>query len=187
MRGRGGDPAVSLHPTIPDPARGPTPVLELEDAESPFVPGLRVTSKVGTRPGAVPFSPANAIVVGTIRMGFGHHRIAYAATSWALGAGKKTYFHDLVRSMYVCMYRHTLRSYTSAGSARAPAGVSFWRWECGSDRRWEAARLCCLIRQLHLPPVGHRGSDTVVVMEVAVGSWKLEVEVELEVMAEVVV
>jgi hypothetical protein len=25
------------------------------------------------------------LVVGTIRMGFGHHRIAYAATSWGLG------------------------------------------------------------------------------------------------------
>ena len=29
-------------------------------------------------------------------MGFGHHRIAYAASSWALGSGKATYFHDLL-------------------------------------------------------------------------------------------
>ena len=35
-------------------------------------------------------------MVGTIRMGFGHHRIAYAASSWALASGKATYFHDLL-------------------------------------------------------------------------------------------
>ncbi|CAN0417969.1 unnamed protein product [Discosporangium mesarthrocarpum] len=29
-------------------------------------------------------------------MGFGHHRIAYSACSWALGAGMGTYFHDLL-------------------------------------------------------------------------------------------
>jgi len=71
--------------------------IALEDAESPFVPSLRVTSKAGSRAGATGFkAPAEAIVVGTIRMGFGHHRIAYAATSWALGAGRPTYFHDLL-------------------------------------------------------------------------------------------
>lgn len=57
----------------------------------------------------------NHIVIGTIRMGFGHHRIAYAACSWALAGDKdnilsytdsaltvkdnvttKVYFHDLL-------------------------------------------------------------------------------------------
>jgi len=38
-----------------------------------------------------------AIIVGTIRMGFGHHRIAYAACSWALATKKyEVYFHDLL-------------------------------------------------------------------------------------------
>jgi len=36
------------------------------------------------------------LVIGTIRMGFGHHRIAYAACSWAQESGKSTYFHDLL-------------------------------------------------------------------------------------------
>ena len=29
-------------------------------------------------------------------MGFGHHRIAYAASSWGLASAKATYFHDLL-------------------------------------------------------------------------------------------
>jgi hypothetical protein len=38
-----------------------------------------------------------SLVVGTIRMGFGHHRIAYAATSWGLGdTNRDVYFHDLL-------------------------------------------------------------------------------------------
>ena len=39
---------------------------------------------------------AKALVVGTIRMGFGHQRIAYAASSWAVAAKKHVYFHDLL-------------------------------------------------------------------------------------------
>jgi hypothetical protein len=37
------------------------------------------------------------LVVGTICMGFGHHQIAYAATSWGLGdTNRDVYFHDLL-------------------------------------------------------------------------------------------
>jgi hypothetical protein len=36
-------------------------------------------------------------MVGTICMGFGHHRIAYAATSWGVGdTNRDVYFHDLL-------------------------------------------------------------------------------------------
>lgn len=36
------------------------------------------------------------VVVATIRMGFGHHRLAYSACSWALQEGYTTIFHDLL-------------------------------------------------------------------------------------------
>ena len=36
------------------------------------------------------------IVVATIRMGFGHHRLAYSACSWAIAKGYTTIFHDLL-------------------------------------------------------------------------------------------
>lgn len=71
--------------------------LQLAETPSPFVSGLRVTSNFATSGSGVKMeAPPGALVVGTIRMGFGHHRIAYAATSWALGSGKATYFHDLL-------------------------------------------------------------------------------------------
>ena len=38
----------------------------------------------------------NTVVVATIRMGFGHHRLAYSACSWALSMGYTTIFHDLL-------------------------------------------------------------------------------------------
>mmetsp|Transcript_41431 Transcript_41431/g.96877 ORF Transcript_41431/g.96877 Transcript_41431/m.96877 type:complete len:518 (-) Transcript_41431:516-2069(-) len=71
--------------------------VSLASKASPFVDGLLVTSCDGAVEGASPMaSPEKgAVVVGTIRMGFGHHRIAYAAASWGLAAGK-TYFHDLL-------------------------------------------------------------------------------------------
>ncbi|CAK0797021.1 unnamed protein product, partial [Prorocentrum cordatum] len=78
--------------------------LPLAQKESPFVRGLRVTSRLAqaaadadaAAPQALTAWPANSVVVGTIRMGFGHHRIAYAATSWGLKRGAPTYFHDFL-------------------------------------------------------------------------------------------
>jgi hypothetical protein len=73
--------------------------LPLAQEESPYVPGLMVTSREGTREGSVPLPPSEAkggLIVGTIRMGFGHHRIAYAAASWGVASGRTTYFHDLL-------------------------------------------------------------------------------------------
>mmetsp|Transcript_19895 Transcript_19895/g.24558 ORF Transcript_19895/g.24558 Transcript_19895/m.24558 type:complete len:534 (+) Transcript_19895:114-1715(+) len=36
------------------------------------------------------------VVVGTIRMGFGHHRIAYSTASWSVDNASQTYFHDFL-------------------------------------------------------------------------------------------
>ena len=59
---------------------------------SPHVEGLRVT----TAGDGIDEPDAKALVVATIRMGFGHQRIAYAASSWAVAAKKHVYFHDLL-------------------------------------------------------------------------------------------
>jgi hypothetical protein len=61
-----------------------------------------VTSAVGTCDDTVPMPPPGkngALIVGTIRMGFGHHRIAYAASSWGIASGRTTYFHDLLNDV----------------------------------------------------------------------------------------
>ena len=74
-------------------------VLKTEDSDK--VPGLKVTSRGNGGGAATGYDKSKLppVVVGTIRMGFGHHRIAYAATSWGLGAGdsnRETWFHDFL-------------------------------------------------------------------------------------------
>lgn len=102
-------------------------VVKLASVESPHVAGLQVTERAEARvdgggSGKVPSLLAKDVVVdpekpeplviGTIRMGFGHHRIAYAACSWAMqvdsdappsatyptstSKDRTTYFHDLL-------------------------------------------------------------------------------------------
>lgn len=83
--------------------------LELTASESDKVPGLMITRRKTSASSSPPqdsvvndTSKPVPIVIGTIRMGFGHHRIAYAASSWALESSKtaksnrKTYFHDFL-------------------------------------------------------------------------------------------
>jgi len=82
--------------------------IPLEVASSPHVEGLRVSRKlVGNDNNnddddaisveqLIQESDKTPIVIATIRMGFGHHRLAYSAASWALQTGHPTVFHDLL-------------------------------------------------------------------------------------------
>mmetsp|Transcript_1115 Transcript_1115/g.2406 ORF Transcript_1115/g.2406 Transcript_1115/m.2406 type:complete len:592 (-) Transcript_1115:54-1829(-) len=71
--------------------------IKLGYQPSPFVKGLVATKKLqgGLSPMSLDLSK-KPLVVGTIRMGFGHHRIAYSAASWGLASGAFTFFHDLL-------------------------------------------------------------------------------------------
>lgn len=70
--------------------------VPLKTIDSDKVDGLKVTQRAPEE--SELNSDIPPLVVGTIRMGFGHHRIAYATTSWGLDAdsGRDTYFHDLL-------------------------------------------------------------------------------------------
>lgn len=81
--------------------------IPLELFSSPHIPGLRVSRLAGDTAPADDVislekflddskSGKKPIVVATIRMGFGHHRLAYSAVSWALSQGHPTVFHDLL-------------------------------------------------------------------------------------------
>lgn len=89
-----------------------TPV-ELECTKSPHVEGLYVSRQAASEGGSacteetIPIEkvleikqPGHAskppVIVATIRMGFGHHRIAYSACSWAMERGHTTVFHDFL-------------------------------------------------------------------------------------------
>uniref|UniRef100_A0A7S4U6W7 Uncharacterized protein n=1 Tax=Guillardia theta TaxID=55529 RepID=A0A7S4U6W7_GUITH len=71
--------------------------IKLGYQSSPFVKGLVATKRLqeGLSPMSLDLSK-KPLVVGTIRMGFGHHRIAYSAASWGLASGSFTFFHDLL-------------------------------------------------------------------------------------------
>jgi len=90
-----------------------TAPMELECTKSPHVEGLYVSRQAASEGGSA--SPEGAIpiekvlevkqpghknkppvIVATIRMGFGHHRIAYSACSWAMERGHTTIFHDFL-------------------------------------------------------------------------------------------
>jgi len=100
--------------------------LPLKAEESDKVPGLKVTKRAASSTEATTTKKSKPpLVVGTIRMGFGHHRIAYAATSWGLGPDpskdeRDTYFHDLlnIESEEATMIHDTDKLY-SKGSRMA--------------------------------------------------------------------
>jgi hypothetical protein len=84
--------------------------IPLEVISSPHVEGLRVCRKLSGSDAVsvdqlLQESDKKPIVIATIRMGFGHHRLAYSAASWALQTGHTTIFHDLLSiesGMCVC-------------------------------------------------------------------------------------
>lgn len=68
----------------------------LKTMASDKVDGLIVTSRDESNPQSRRILSKPPVVVGTIRMGFGHHRIAYAATSWGIGGEREIWFHDFL-------------------------------------------------------------------------------------------
>lgn len=91
-----------------------TTPMELECTKSPHVEGLYVSRQAASEGGSsagdeetIPIEKVLAtkqkghekkppVIVATIRMGFGHHRIAYSACSWAMERGHTTIFHDFL-------------------------------------------------------------------------------------------
>lgn len=120
--------------------------LALECFESPHVPGLLVTRKAGTSDASarnvqpltqvLNLSTNSPIVVATIRMGFGHHRLAYSACSWALKTGRTTIFHDLIaiQSKEADLIKSTDQLYSK---------FSRWASEMGGfvEKAWGAAMM----------------------------------------------
>lgn len=68
----------------------------LKTVASDKVHGLIVTTRDESNPQSRKVLSKPPVVVGTIRMGFGHHRIAYAATSWGIGGEREIWFHDFL-------------------------------------------------------------------------------------------
>jgi hypothetical protein len=69
--------------------------IPLEHQPYPEVEGLRSFHAAET-PGESITVGDEDLLVGTVRMGFGHHRIAYSVYTWALATGRTPWLHDLL-------------------------------------------------------------------------------------------
>ena len=118
----------------------------LKVEESDKLPGLKVTSRNDsssdmnvtddtTSEGNNSTTAAPPIVVGTIRMGFGHHRIAYATASWGLAPDashdRSTWFHDFLNidSEEAQMIKDTDKLYSKGSRLASELGgyvEKFW-------------------------------------------------------------
>lgn len=64
--------------------------IELKAIDFPIVNGLSLLqNQLGN-------TVNDGIVVGTVRMGYGHHRMAYALYTWAIAKGNKAFLHDIL-------------------------------------------------------------------------------------------
>ena len=75
--------------------RGQASEIPLLHRPSPHLSGLRLIARAGERGarGDRDFD-RRGVVVGTLRAGYGHYRIASAAYTWALARGRPAYLHD---------------------------------------------------------------------------------------------
>lgn len=64
--------------------------LALTSKESGHLEKLRII-EAGPGPAV-----ENGLIVGSVRMGYGHHRMAYGASSWAIANNVTPYLHDLL-------------------------------------------------------------------------------------------
>lgn len=94
-----------------------------------------MTTRLGVSEDSIPIRGVDgprALVVGTVRMGFGHLRIAYATCSWGLAAARTrfsagVYFHDLlsIESAEATLIRDSDRLYRTSSKLATELGGPF--------------------------------------------------------------
>ncbi len=73
----------------------------------------------------------NGFIAGTVRMGYGHYRIAYAVATWAMQKGRDVYLHDLlnIQAPGADMIREIDQAYSFFSRLSADFGGPFeWAW-----------------------------------------------------------
>lgn len=78
-----------------DVSSSPTDMCALDYRLSPHIDYLKVMCnyKGGAR---TELDTAKSVVIGTLRMGFGHYRISYSAASWVAAMNWNVFLHDLL-------------------------------------------------------------------------------------------
>jgi hypothetical protein len=99
--------------------------LKLRSVVHPTLPGVGVIQNSdGER-------IEDGLLVGTVRMGYGHHRMAYSLYTWALAQKKKAYLHDIlafeIRESHAIKEIDGFYSQMSRSSSEF-GGVIEWLW-----------------------------------------------------------
>lgn len=131
----------------------------LKTEESDKVPGLRVTMRDEGEGAETKKESGMAppVVVGTIRMGFGHHRIAYAASSWGLDGedaggretginpSRETWFHDFLNidSEEAQMIKDTDKLYSKGSRLASELGGPVEKFWGGLTKSGDETSLRC--------------------------------------------
>jgi hypothetical protein len=102
-----------------------SPIVLRVSPESKFA-GASILGRKG-RP--VEAAPGDSLLVGTIRMGYGHYRMARAAVTWGLRAGSRVFVHDplLINSIESSALKMSERVYSDASRISSALGGPFER------------------------------------------------------------
>ena len=123
------------YPISADDDEAPGVALAARPASTPFVPGLKIVERRPengeTSRQTLSDIPANGLLAGTVRMGYGHYRIAYAVATHALERTQNVYLHDLlnVRAPGANMIREIDQAYSFFSRISADIGGPLeWAW-----------------------------------------------------------
>ena len=143
-----------------------TRAIPLEARPYPGVPGLRSFHAATGAP--EPMVPsAEDVLVGTVRMGFGHHRIAYSLYTWALATGRTPWLHDLLDiDSPEATTIASVDAFYSRWSRRAAdiGGVIEWAWgKAMQQGDIDALRFSCRLAERVAPLMRHLPKDIPVI------------------------
>ena len=105
--------------------------VPLAARESAYVPGLQIIERGPESDAGSSTIGADGLVAGTVRMGYGHYRIAYAVATHAMQRTKNVYLHDLlkVKAPGADMIREIDQAYSFFSRISADIGGPLeWAW-----------------------------------------------------------
>lgn len=120
------------------------PSIPLRAAPDPRLGGAAFLGRDG---GPLDSAPNDSLVVGTLRMGYGHYRMGRAAVTWGLRAGARVFVHDplSIDSVEASVMRISERAYSACSRLSATLGGPAERaWgrlmKCGGPQSRDASR-----------------------------------------------
>lgn len=117
------------YPIAPD--NGEVARVPLAAKESPYVPGLQIIERGPEDSANEAAIASEGLVAGTVRMGYGHYRIAYAVATHAMQRTTNVYLHDLlnVKAPGADMIREIDQAYSFFSRISADIGGPLeWAW-----------------------------------------------------------